>query len=96
MNFGSRRVRMYPSIVKKMKFILANGVHVGLTGSDRNNGLQVTDVFNARHGTVSRDQNGFVRFVPEASYFGADAGFEYRVMARRWKSANDTVFALCA
>ena len=81
MNFGSRRVRMYPSIVKKMKFILANGVHVGLTGSDRNNGLQVTDVFNARHGTVSRDQNGFVRFVPEANYFGTDAGFEYRVMA---------------
>lgn len=61
--------------------LLANDSIGGITGSDPNNGLQISGVFNARHGSVSMDSNGFVRFVPEANYFGNEAGFEYQVTA---------------
>lgn len=61
--------------------LLANDTVGGLEGSDPYNGLQITSVFNARHGSVSIDPNGFIRFVPEADYSGPDAGFEYQVKA---------------
>ena len=57
--------------------LLANDTLGGFTGRD----LSITGLTNFRHGTGFIDVNGFVHFNPEANYAGADAGFDYTVLA---------------
>ncbi|MBI5790269.1 MAG: hypothetical protein HZA63_02215, partial [Rhodocyclales bacterium] len=57
--------------------LLANQTLGGASAS----ALSITGVNGFRHGTGFLDGNGFVHFMPEANYFGADAGFEYSISA---------------
>jgi len=75
--------------------LLANDTLGGFTGRD----LTVTGLTNLRHGTGFIDANGFVHFNPEANYAGADAGFDYTVLAENGQagmSANDRVWRMAA
>lgn len=53
--------------------------------------LTLTGIGNFRHGTGYVDGNGFVHFIPEANYFGGEAGFDYTVAAPTGQSMNATV-----
>jgi len=57
--------------------LLANDTLGGFTGRD----LTLTGVSNFRHGSGFVDANGYVHFIPEANYFGNDAGFDYATTA---------------
>lgn len=57
--------------------LLANDTLGGFIGRD----LTLTGISNFKHGTGFVDANGFVHFVPEANYFGNDAGFDYTTTA---------------
>lgn len=53
--------------------LLANDTLGGILGRE----LTITGLTNFRHGTGFIDANGFIHFLPEANYAGADAGFDY-------------------
>ncbi|OHD90882.1 hypothetical protein [Sulfuricurvum sp. RIFCSPLOWO2_12_FULL_43_24] len=57
--------------------LLTNDTLGGFTGRD----LEFTGVSNFRHGSGFVDANGFVHFIPEANYFGNEAGFDYMTTA---------------
>ncbi|MBS4018314.1 MAG: cadherin-like domain-containing protein [Dechloromonas sp.] len=67
--------------------LLANDTLGGIPGRD----LTVTGLTNFRHGTGFIDANGFVHFMPEANYFGDEAGFDYVVRATNGQEGTATV-----
>lgn len=70
--------------------LLANDTLGGFTGRD----LALASVGNARHGTVSLDDNHYVHFQPEANYAGPDAGFDYGVTTPAGLAGTATVSVL--
>ena len=67
--------------------LLANDTLGGFTGRD----LTVTGVSNFVNGTGFLDVNGFVHFIPDAEYSGADAQFQYDVLASNGQTGTSTV-----
>ncbi|MBI5330242.1 MAG: cadherin-like domain-containing protein, partial [Betaproteobacteria bacterium] len=66
--------------------LLANDVLGGLLGHD----LSIVGVGNAVNGSVWRDGNGWVRFMPAANFYG-QASFTYTLQAPGGQSAAATV-----
>jgi len=67
--------------------LMANDKLGGFTGRD----LTIKSVGNFRHGTGFLDGNGFVHFIPEANYFGTEAGFDYVTEASNGQQGTGTV-----
>ena len=67
--------------------LLANDTLGGFLGRD----LTITGLTNFKHGTGYLDANGFIHFIPEANYYGPDAGFKYNVLAINGQQGTGTV-----